>query len=320
VGEGFPRPPTIALVGLASWDRLLVVDRFAGPGEYAIVVNELSLPGGTTTNAAIALARLGAAVAFAGLVGEDEAGERMRAALVAAGVDVGWLGVRAGEPTDASTIVVGGDPPDRTIYWHQGAAIVRGDRLDVAAIFAHDLVVLDVADHPLRRFLTDLPAHVAPRTRLLGTLTYLVDSDEQDELEVALRHDALVGNEREFRSLTGAVDLDAATRTVQAAMVGANLRLAVASRGAAGCRLFTATTVWDVPAFQVDAIDATGAGDAFAAGLAYALARRLDPPRAGRFANAVGALSTRAFGAQAALPTLAEVAVLLGQDEATLRR
>jgi ribokinase len=310
--------PRIALVGLASWDRLLVVDRLAGPGEYAIVVREASLPGGTTTNTAVALARLGAAVAIAGLVGEDEAGERMRDALVAEGVDVGWLGVRPGELTDASTIVVGGNPPDRTIYWHKGAAIVRGDRLDLAAIFARDLVVLDVADHPLRRFLTDLPAHVAPRTRLLGTLTYLVDSGEPDELEVALRHDVLVGNEREFRALVGAGDLDVATRAVQSAMPGANLRLAVASRGAAGCRLFTANEVWDVPGFEVEAVDTTGAGDAFAAGLAYALAMRWEPPRTGRFANAVGALATRALGAQASLPTLAEVAALLGQDAATL--
>ena len=312
--------PRIALVGLASWDRLLVVDRLAGPGEYAIVVTEASLPGGTTTNTAVALARLGAAVAFTGLVGDDEAGERMRAALAAEGVDVGWLDVRSGEPTDASTIVVGGDPPDRTIYWHKGAAIVRGDRLDLAAIFAHDLVVLDVADYALRRFLTDLPAHVAPRTRLLGTLTYLVDSGEPDELEVALRHDVLVGNEREFGVLVGAGDLDAATRAVQAAMPGANLRLAVASRGAAGCRLFTATEVWDVPGFKVEAVDATGAGDAFAAGLAYALALRWEPPRAGRFANAVGALATRALGAQASLPSMAEVARLLGEDAATLGR
>ena len=78
--------PRIALVGLASWDRLLVVDRHAGPGEYAIVVREASLPGGTTTNTAVALARLGAAVAFAGLVGDNEAGVRMRTALAAEGM------------------------------------------------------------------------------------------------------------------------------------------------------------------------------------------------------------------------------------------
>ena len=225
---------------------------------------------------------------------------------------------RTGQPTDASTIIVGGDPPDRTIYWHKGAALTRGDRLDVPAIFAHDLVVLDVADHPLRRFLTDLPAHVAPRTRLLGTLTYLVDSGEPDEIEVALRHDAIVGNEREFRALTGAADLDAATSAIRAAMPGANLRLAVATRGAAGCRLWTAHDVYDIPGFPVAAIDTTGAGDAFAAGLAYALARRWDPPRAGRLANAVGALATRALGAQASLPTPTDLADLMGEDEATL--
>jgi sugar/nucleoside kinase (ribokinase family) len=310
-GPDSPRPPRIALVGLASWDRLLVVERIAGPGEYAVVLDEASLPGGTTSNSAIALARLGAEVALVGVVGDDPEGAALRAALQDAGVDVAALTVRAGERTDASTILVGGDPPDRTIYWHKGAAIVRGDRLDVPAIFAHDLVVLDVADHPLRRFLTDLPAHIAPRTRLLGTLTYLVDSTEPDELAVALRHDVLVGNQREWLALTGAADLDDATRTIQAAMPGANLRLAVASRGAAGCRLFDRQTVWDVSGFRVDAVDTTGAGDAFAAGLAYGLALRWPPEEIGRFANAVGALSTRALGAQAALPTLDDVVGLI---------
>jgi ribokinase len=303
--------PRIALVGLASWDRLLVVDRLAGPGEYAIVVDEASLPGGTTSNSAVALARLGAETAMIGVVGDDAEGAALREALASAGVDVSALAVRAGERTDASTILVGGEPPDRTIYWHKGAAIVRGDRLDIPWIFGHDLVVLDVADHPLRRFLTDLPAHVAPRTRLLGTLTYLVDSAEPDEREVALRHDVLVGNQREWLALTGAADLDTATRLVQTAMSGANLRLAVVSRGAAGCRLIDARQVWDVPGFRVAAVDTTGAGDAFAAGLAYGLALRWPPERLGRFANAVGALSTCALGAQTALPMLYEVDRLL---------
>lgn len=308
------RPPRIALVGLASWDRLLLVDRIAPPGGYAIVREEASLPGGTTSNIAVALARLGAEAAFAGFVGDDPEGEMLRAALAAAGVNVDWLTIRRGERTDASTVIVGGDPPDRTIYWHVGAQILRGDRLDIAAIFDHDLVVLDVADHSLRRFLTDLPAHTAPRARLLGALVYVVDSSEPDELAVALRHDVIVGNQREALALTGTTDIDAATAVLRAGMVGANLREAVISRGAAGCRAFTATEIWDLPAFPVEVVDTTGAGDAFTAGIAYGLALRWPLPRAARFANALGALAVRALGSQTSLPTMEEVMAMIGPD------
>jgi ribokinase len=305
------RVPRIALIGLASWDRLLVVDRIAPIGGYAVVVSEASLPGGTTTNTAVALARLGAKASFTGMIGDDADGTLLRAALAEAGVDLTGLSVRPNEPTDASTIIIGGDPPDRTIYWHKGAHIVKGDRIDIGAVFDHDLVVLDVADAPLRRFLTDLPAHTAPRARLLGTLAYLVESGEPDELEIALRCDTITGNEREALLLTGDTNLDDATARLQAAMIGANLRSVLVSRGGNGCRAFTATEVWDIPAFAVDVVDTTGAGDAFTAGLAYGLALRWPLPRAATFGNAVGGLSIRKLGAQAALPGLDEALSLV---------
>lgn len=304
------RAPRIALIGLASWDRLLVVDRIAPAGGYAVVVSEASLPGGTTSNTAVALARLGAETSFTGMIGDDADGALLRSALAEAGVELSGLRVREHEPTDASTIIIGGDPPDRTIYWHKGAHIVKGDRIDIGTVFDHDLVVLDVADAPLRRFLTDLPAHTAPRAHLLGTLVYLVESGEPDEMEIALRFDTITGKEQETMLLTGDSNLDDATVNLQAAMTGANLRAAVVTRGSRGCRAITETDVLDIPAFPADIVDTTGAGDAFTAGLAYGLALRWPLARAARFGNAVGALAIRRLGAQASLPYLDEAEAL----------
>ncbi len=316
-GESSPAPgPRIAAVGLASWDRFLVVGHYPSAGEYAVVAEEASLPGGTTTNTAVALARIGARVSLAAMLGDDAEGRSLRAAMAAEpGIDTAWLATRPETRTDASTIVVSADPADRTIYWHQGAALVRRDRLDLTAIFDHDLTLLDVADAPLRRWVTDLPAHFAPRTRLLGTMTYLVDTAEPDALEVALRFDALVGNAREVQALTGERDLDAAGAAVVAAMRGANLRTLIVSRGREGCRVCTGGETVDVPGFPVNAVDTTGAGDAFAAGIAYGMARRWDWNRTARLANALGALATRALGGQTALPDRQEVAALLGAPE-----
>jgi sugar/nucleoside kinase (ribokinase family) len=312
-----PRRPRVAAVGLASWDRIIEVDRYPAAGSYAIVRNTASLPGGTTTNSAVTLARLGAEVALASLVGDDADGHATRATLEREGVDTRWLTTVPGAVTDSATLIVSTEPPDRTIYWHQGARLVRGDRLDIAGIFAHDVVLLDVDDSPLRRFLVDLPAHTRPDVRILGTLTYLVDAGIPDAFEIALRHDVIVGNQRQLCSLTGNDDLDDANAPIQAATPGANLRTGVVTRGADGATAFTRGERWDAAAYPIEARDTTGAGDAFAGAIAYAMALRWDWPRALRFANAVAALSTRSLGAQSALPSLNEVATLLGTDRAT---
>lgn len=314
-----PRPPRIAAVGMASWDRFLVVERYPAAGAYEIVRHEVELPGGTTTNTAVALSRLGAQISLIAMVGDDREGSHLTSCMDAeASIDTEALCVREGQPTDASTIIVSADPQERTIYWHQGASLERGDRLDISAIFDHDLVLLDVASAPLRRWLTDLPAHTSPRSLLLGTLTYVAGSERPDSLEVTLRHDAIAGSERETLLLTGASDVDQATRTIQAQMPGANLRTWVISRGSTGCRIVTRDQVLDVPPYAVDAIDVTGAGDAFAAGVAYGMAKRWDWERTGRLANAVGALATRSLGAQEALPDIDEVATIMSEPASTL--
>lgn len=309
------RPPRIAAVGLASWDRIIQVDHYPQPGSYAIVNTTASLPGGTTSNSAVALARLGAEVSLAALVGDDTEGTLLRETLEREGVTTDWLRTVTGSPTDGATVIVSSIPRDRTIYWHQGARLVRGDRLDISGIFAHDVVLLDVDDAPLCRFLVDLPAHTLPSARLLGTLTYLVDQDLPDAFEIALRYDVLVGNRRELLALTGQPTLDQAIAHVQSAMPGANLRAGVITRGADGSTAFTRSDRWDVDAFPIDVVDTTGAGDAFAGAVAYAMALRWDWPIAIRFANAIAGLSTQSLGAQTALPTWDEVARLLDQGD-----
>jgi len=309
--------PRIAAVGMASWDTLLAVPRYPEAGADALVDQAVSLPGGTTTNTAVALARLGARVAIAAAVGDDAEGDTIRRALAAEGVDAAWLTTRPGERTDHSTVIVSADPLDRTIFWQRGAELKRGDRLPVEAILGHDAVVLDVADPALRRFLLDLPAHTLPRTRLVGTVTYLLAGAIPDALALALRHDVIVGNEREMLALTGTWTVSDATAALRARMRGENLRAAVITRGADGCRIVTEEGRWRVPAFSVPVVDPTGAGDAFVAGVAYGVGRRWDLTdwrRIGRFANAVAGLAIRALGAQSALPTLAEVDALMSDQ------
>src|SRR4051794_20496324 len=112
------RPVRVAAIGLASWDRLILVDNFPISGSYAVVREEIESPGGTTANSAVALARLGADVLFRAHVGGDAAGQSILACLTDQGVAIDSVTVVDDQPTDAATVIVSRNPPDRTIFWH----------------------------------------------------------------------------------------------------------------------------------------------------------------------------------------------------------
>jgi sugar/nucleoside kinase (ribokinase family) len=135
-----------------------------------------------------------------------------------------------------------------------------------------------------------------------------------DAFDLALRHDTIVSNERDLLAVTGTWTISDAVTALQYRMPGQTLRAALITRGAEGCLVVTETERTRVPAFAVEAVDPTGAGDAFVAGVAWGMAKRWQWPEVGRFANAMGALACRALGAQASLPTLAEVESLLASS------
>ena len=308
------RKPRVACIGLSSWDRLIAVETYPEAGGTADVLQEVSAPGGTTTNTAVALARLGAEVLIATAIGDDDRGALVRQGLEAEGIATRHLTVKTGQVTELATMIVSGEPRDRTIFWEHGAEPVRHDRFDIPALFGADVLVLDVGDISLRRFLLDLPAHTSPTCRILGPLTYLANNDHVHAFDLALRHDVIVSHERDLLDVTGTWTLSDAVTALQHRMRGETLRAAFVTRAAEGCLVITETERQRVPALGVSVIDPTGAGDAFVGGIAWGMAQRWPWAQIGRFANAVGGLACCSLGAQTSLPTLAEVEALLAAN------
>ncbi|MCX2727667.1 carbohydrate kinase family protein [Thermomicrobium sp. 4228-Ro] len=304
----------VAVLGTTSWDEFLVLDRLPTPGSGAIIRHRAEAGGGTAANVAVALARLGVRPLFVTTVGSDRYGAALLADLERENITLHILPRGAGTPTDRCTILVT-PGPERTILWHPGAHLQLGDPLPLDRVFQARIVVIDVEDHALRQFLLDLPAHIAPRIQLVGPLTHLALLPRDRALRLAIQHDVLVGSEVEFSALTGCGDLDSVVETLRRWMPLGATRLAAITRGRGGCVLVSPREIVSCPAFAVEPVDPTGAGDAFTAGLIYGLLERLSLPELGRFANAVGALATRRLGARSALPTRDEVLEFIAQAQ-----
>ncbi len=143
---------------------------------------------------------------------------------------------------------------------------------------------------------------------------YLAEEGVYDAFELALRHDVIVGNERELLRVTGTWTVSDAITALQHRMRGETLRAALVTRGEEGCLVVTEQERARIPAFGVNVLDPTGAGDAFVAGVTWGMARRCPWLEIGKFANAVGALACCSLGAQTSLPSLSEVEALLAAN------
>lgn len=180
-------------------------------------------PGGSGA-VALALRDLGGTVTLRSVLGTDSDGASVLARLKAARIHPGLIDREDG-PTPTLTRDERGDLVERT----SGLGMTRGARMDIYALFGHDALVLDTRDQPLRRLISDLPAHTNGAVRIISTLSHLdVEPPTDDELELALRFDAIVGTPSQFAALTRQEDPADALGDLFDMMPGAHLRAAIA--------------------------------------------------------------------------------------------
>lgn len=302
-----PQPPRIVVIGSVNMDLVATVDRLPRAGETTTARGFATNPGGKGANQAVAAARLGATVDFIGCVGDDGFGEQLRRSLESSGVGCGELrtvrGVSSGtawihvdRQGENSITVVPGANAEVTPGQIEAArkTIARADRLLVQLEIPLETVLAAVESAgklSVPVVLDPAPAPAAPRPRLC-------------------RVDVLTPNETEAERLVDSSDLTPSE--MGRALKKAGAARVVLKRGANGALMVDETGQWhEVSAFAVDAVDSTGAGDAFTAALAVRLAAGDRLADAVRFGCAAGALAATRHGAQQAMPSLDEVKSLL---------
>lgn len=296
--------PKVLVIGSANIDLVTTAPRCPKPGESLIGRSFATFPGGKGANQAVAAARLGAETYFAGCVGDDAFGEMQRRALTAAGVNVDYLKLDPKKPTGTAVIIVSDEGQNAIVVTPSAnLGIAPADVARLGPLFDGLDAVLLQLEIPLE---TVEAALDMARTR--DVLSILDAGPAQAVPEDIVKKAALVSpNETEAEAMTRvAVTSTEDAKAAAAALIKMGAAQVVMKLGALGALYMNSGDSFQVPAFQVSAVDTVAAGDAFTAALGVAW-RGLGPRAAIRFANAAGALATTVAGAQPSMPTRAAV-------------
>ncbi|MFE2872549.1 ribokinase [Embleya sp. NPDC059259] len=296
----------LLVVGSINADLVVRVRAHARPGETVLGDDLVVHPGGKGANQAVAAARLGADVALAGRVGEDEHGRMLLATLRREGVRTDAMRTVPG--ASGVALITVDDAGENTITVAPGANGRFGPAEvgDLAsAIEAAEVVSLQL-EIPLDTVWEVIRRCVAADTRVVLNLSPVVSTMVWMSSSVVRACDPLVLNQHEASATTGGKDAHEALRSWRAGGAGPRSIVLTLGGGGALVAVGEAEPV-HVAAPTVDAVDTTGAGDAFTGALAWRLAAGDDPLTATRYAVRVGAAAVRRVGAQSSYPTAAEL-------------
>jgi 5-dehydro-2-deoxygluconokinase len=281
--------------------------------------------GGSPTNVAVALARLGHRAAVFTKVGRDGLGEYARTALAAEfGVDTRFVGTH---PSLQTPIVVAAlDPPDdpQFVFYRQPRApdsTILPDEVDLELAGRVPILWVSagaLAVEPSRGTTRTLLAHRARRRHTILDLDYRpsfwADEDEaRREISASLDNVTIaIGNRAECEIAVSETDPDAAAD----ALLGRGLEVAVVKLGGEGVLVATSDERRVVPAVPVDVVCGLGAGDAFGGAFCHGLLSGQTPFAAAELGNAAGAIVASRVLCADAMPTEDELQGLLEEARA----
>ncbi|GHB14320.1 ribokinase [Streptomyces thermoviolaceus subsp. thermoviolaceus] len=295
----------LLVVGSANADLVIGVERRPAAGETVLGSDLAVHPGGKGANQAVAAARLGARTALLARVGDDAHGRLLLDSQRTAGVDTTGV-LTGGAPTGVALITV--DPSgDNSIVVSPGAnaRLTPEDVRAAAGLLTRARVVSAQLEVPLET-VVEAVRQLAPGSRFV--LNPSPPRPLPQELLDAC--DPLIVNEHEARVILGAGQAGSTPEDWARALLARGPRSVVVTLGAEGALVASAEGLTRVPSLKVDAVDTTGAGDAFAAALAWRLGAGVPLAEAAAYAARVGAAAVTKPGAQESYPTAAEVEAL----------
>lgn len=301
----------IAVVGSSNTDMIISMGRIPKPGETIIGGDFAMAAGGKGANQAVAAARAGGRVSFIARVGDDLFGEQAIRGFAADGIDVRHVQKDESAPSGVALIFVGGDG-ENSIGVASGAnARLSADDIEQAREAIQSagvlLVQLEIPIETVRAAV--LAAARDARVILNPAPAQPLDDDLLGRVSI------LTPNETEAALLTGLeVEDEAGAALAAEALRRRGPEIVIITLGAKGALVSDTSGTRLVPAFSVDPVDTTAAGDVFNGALAIALSEDRPLDEAVRFANAAAAISVTRPGAQPSAPRRPEIDALINEN------
>ena len=295
----------IVVLGSSNTDMIVKAARIPRPGETVIGGAFSMAAGGKGANQAVAAARAGGQVAFVARVGDDLFGRQARDGFVSDGIDVTHVHGDAANPSGVALIVVdAGGENSITVASGANAELSPKDAAAASELIAGAGVLVMQLETPLAT--VRAAASIAHKNNVPVILNPAPARALDDEL---LTHiDVLTPNETETELLTGVTVSDEKDAASAAEVLHSRgVETIIVTLGNRGVYASSEKFSGMIPAFRVEAVDTTAAGDVFNGALAVALVEGRPLEDAVRFASAAAALSVTRLGAQPSAPKRDEI-------------
>jgi ribokinase len=299
----------IVVVGSSNTDMIIQTPRIPRPGETILGGRFSMAAGGKGANQAVAAARAGGNVVFVARVGDDVFGGQAIEGFRADGINVEHV-IRDSEAPSGVALIFVADDGENSIGVASGAngRLLPADVQRAEKAIASAAVLVVQLETPLETVRAAVSMAAAKGVRVI-----LNPAPAQTLDDGLLKHvSILTPNESEAELLTGvAVRGEADARRAAGVLRQRGVQMVLITLGPAGTFVSGADADHLVPAFKVEAVDTTAAGDVFNGALAVALSEGQPLKQSVRFANGAAALSVTKLGAQPSAPSRKEIEAFL---------
>lgn len=294
-------------IGLNATDTLLIVPHFpsyAGKGPFT---QEILSPGGQVASAMVACAKLGLRTKYVGTLGDDLRGQVQMESLLTSGINLDHVQQRKNCQNQSAYIVIDQSTGERTVFWQRPECLrLKPEEIVPEMITNARLLHIDGHDTPAM----EKAARIARENGIPVTVD--IDTIYKGFERVMPYVDYLIASSEFPVQWTHQNDPFKALEMIQEEF---GMRCAAMTLGAHGALALMDGKFHYSPAFVVNCVDTTGAGDVFHGGFCYGVLAGWEIGKVLEFSNAMAALNCTAIGARGGIANLAKAEALMARAE-----
>lgn len=302
----------IAGLGLNATDTLLIVQKFPAYAGKEPFVEELLSPGGQVASAMVTCAKLGLKTKYIGAVGDDIRGKVQMESLQETGIDLSDVRIRKDCPNQSAYIIIDQTTGERTVLWRRPDCL-KMEPSDITEEMITSARMLHIDGHD-----TPAVAKAASIARANGIpVTVDVDTIYHGFDEVLPNVDYLIASSEFPVQWTNERDPFRALTLIQEEF---GMKVAAMTLGSYGALARQDGKFVYSPAFVVNCVDTTGAGDVFHGAMCYGILQGMSLTETMTLANAMAALNCTAIGARGGIAYEADAQALISRGERRINK